>query len=81
MPVNELSAYKTLIHTIYREICNELGAVGIQDDTIMTRIFNLLTNIRQHLIAHTHSGFNFVIPGITIDDFEFTDEEKGISRD
>ena len=78
IPKNNWSEFKDLLFTIYKEICNELGVVTIQNNIIMIRIYNLMKNIHSYLMQHAHSSFNLVIPRVTVDDFNFTDEEKGL---
>jgi len=73
LPSEDWSKYKDIMFNIYKEICTEIGST-IQDKTITQRIMNIIRTIRHALNQHTHSQYKIVIPRVTYEEFQYSDE-------
>lgn len=63
------SNYKEILFQLYRDLCNEMGAASISDETINTNVKSIIENMRSLRTTYKHE--NFILPSVPIDEFEF----------
>jgi len=73
IPSPDWSSLTSLLLTIYKDICQEIGSV-ITDDIILWRVKEIMKTVRRDIIQENHSQFRLQIPGVNYEDFKFPEK-------